>query len=187
VAGLAVTALVTSAAGGQEACSCTDSDPSGAVELAITASEPVHHSMIGPEQETPVVDLRGQETVLVGEAPQLLDGVSLDGVPVLMAVVEGSANPECNQDQPPDGSDLSLTGHVYREETGPVVWTGLCQGTLTIVAPSEPDVAADDDDWGRGLTISAVVLAGLAVLCLALVPLTAAQRARRSRREGEQT
>jgi hypothetical protein len=82
--------------------------------------------------------------------------------------------------QPPAGSDLSVTGHVYLEETGPVVWTGPCQGTLTVVAQTAPAVTDDSDALDRGVRISAAVLIAVAVVCLALVPITARRRDRRA-------
>jgi hypothetical protein len=167
-------------ASAQERCGCTEKDPAAAVELQITAATPVEHSRIGEEQETLVVDLRGQETVLVGDAPVLLEGVDLAEVPVLMAVVEPPATAdECNALSPATGVNLKLTGQVYMEETGPVVWTGPCQGTLTIeAAPAADDVTTPEDRWGRGLAISVVALAALALLCLALAPITARRSGR---------
>ena len=99
-----------------------------------------------------------------------------------MAVDEdASGDQACAEPRPAAGANLSITGQVYLEETGPVVWTGPCQGTLTVeaaaVAESE---ATDDDTWGRGLVISAIVLAGLAILCLSLALLTAPRRGRTS-------
>ncbi len=180
VVGLVAVVVAAPRASGQVACSCTEKDPATSVELQITAAEPRDYSRIGPDQETLVVDLRGQETVLVGDAPELLAGVDLAAVPVLMTVVEAATDEEseCSGDPPPAGADLSLTGHVYEEELGPVVWTGPCQGTLTFdeaeaAAPAAPAAErADEDTWGRGLAISGGVLAALAVLCLA-VALTA--------------
>jgi len=170
--GLAVVVLGAPRASGQE-CSCVDKDPAAAVELRITASQPQEHSRIGPDQTTPVVDLRGQVTVLVGEAPALLRGVDIAEVPVLLAVDDGaSGDDECAGTRPAAGSDLSLTGQVYREETGPVVWTGPCQGTLTVQDAAAVEASTGEDAWGRGLAISAVVIAGLAVLCFLLALLT---------------
>jgi len=161
-------------ASGQDPCSCSEPEQTTSVELQITATNPQDHSRIGPQQETLVVDLRGDQTSLVGEPPELLAGVDLSEVPVLMAVGDGgSGDDECAEERPTAGADLAVTGQVYLEETGPVVWTGLCQGTLTVeAAATGDDASADDDPWARGIALSIVVLAGLAVMCLALVLFT---------------
>jgi hypothetical protein len=173
VVGLVAVVVTAPRASGQETCSCTDKDPATAVELQITAATPKDHSRIGPEQESLVVDIRGEQTVLVGDAPELLAGVDLAEVPVLMLALEdASGTDECSAAPPPAGADLSVTGQVYMEETGPVVWTGPCQGTLTIAAAAAPVEATHEDTWGRGLAISGGVLAGLAVLCLAAALIT---------------
>jgi hypothetical protein len=175
VVGIALAMVAAPRASGQEECSCTEKDPATSVELRITAATPEDHSRIGSDQETLVSDLRGTETVLVGEAPQLLSGVDLAEVPVLMAVGEGASDAdECTEPLPAEGSDLSLTGHVYMEETGPVVWTGTCQGTLTVEAAA-PASATDEDPWGRDLELSAAVLAAAAFVCLALALTTRAE------------
>jgi hypothetical protein len=169
LAGSAVALWFTapSAAAG-EACSCSERDPTTAVELAITSSAPVEHSRIGPEQETVVVDLRGEETTVVGDLPELLAGVDLATVPVLMAVGDGTD--ECAGSQPAAGVDLSLTGHTYVDDGATVVWTGPCQGELTVVEGEMAGAAEaeEDDDLQPALGISAVILIVLAAVCLAL-------------------
>jgi hypothetical protein len=185
MAGLAVATVTAPRASGQEACSCTQKDPLTEVELQITATSPEDHSRIGPDQGTLVIDLRGEGTVLVGDAPPLLQGVDLAEVPVLMTVGEdGAAGEDCRADAPPAGADVSLTGHVYEEETGPVVWTGPCQGALTVeaAATAATEASSDEDAFGHWLAVSAVVLAGLAILCLALLPLNARRLERRQAR-----
>ena len=172
VAGIAFVMVAPARASAQEQCSCSAKDPAAAVELQITAAAPEDHSRIGPEQQTQVVDLRGEQTVLVGEAPQLLEGVDLAEVPVLLAVGKAAAEDECSGERPAAGSNLSLTGQAYLEDTGPVVWTGPCQGTLTVVAatPAGAEAADDSDEgtWEDGLVFSGAVLAALALLCLVL-------------------
>jgi hypothetical protein len=179
---LAVAVVGSPRASGQEACSCTEKAPAAAVELQITAATPEEHSRIGPDQAQLVVDLRGEQTELVGVAPQLLEGVDLAEVPVLMAVSEdASSTDQCSGARPAAGSDLSLTGQAYLEDTGPVVWTGPCQGTLTIVPSAPAAEPSEADPWGTELRVGAAVLGGLAILCLALIPLNARRQIARSR------
>lgn len=78
---LACAILAPGPASGQEQCSCADKNPATAVTLQITAAVPEDHSRIGPQQETLVVDLRGTETVLVGEAPELPAGAEAADAP----------------------------------------------------------------------------------------------------------
>ena len=179
VAGLGVLLIgLAPNASAQDGCSCTQKDPAAAVTLRITAANPREHSRIGRDLETLVVDLRGERTELVGDRPPLLEDVDLSQVPVLMAADDGSSDDPCSSAQPAAGTNLSLTGQTYLEDTGPVVWTGTCQGTLTIEAAAPELVPTEEDPWARGITISIVVLAGLAVLCLALVPVPARRRDR---------
>jgi hypothetical protein len=169
--------LLPMTASAQADCECAEAGAAGLVELRIVATTPRDHARIGPDRDTQVVDLRGQETSVVGDVPPLLEGAPLNLVPVLMAVVEDSPD-GCRTAVPPAGVDLSLTGHVYEEETGPVVWTGLCQGTVTVeaAAAGEPEVASTDG-WGIGLGIATGVLVVLAVVLLACVPIAARRRA----------
>jgi hypothetical protein len=176
--GLATPGVATAGRSGQ--CECIDNDADTAVSLGITASSPTEHSRIGPDRQTAVLDLRGTSTTATGEIPTLLADVDLDEVPVLVAVAGPEETDPCTIASPPAGANLSLTGRAYIDDGAPVVWTGPCQGELTVVdapaAAEESETEADADLWAPELRLAAMVLAGGAAVCLALAAIVGHRR-----------
>jgi hypothetical protein len=152
------------------ACSCEPPDPATVITVAITDSAVADaaNPWGGADDLVGTVDLRGTATSVVGEVPVLLDGVDLDSVPVLAAVIEDpQMQDSCDTPhRPAAGSDLELTGVVSDEGDGAFIYTGACSGSLTVLAGPDPAFASSSGPGRSPWATAAVGAGGVVVLAL---------------------
>jgi hypothetical protein len=154
------------------ACSCAPPDPATLITMEITDSvvADAANPFGGDDSFGATVDLRGAAFAVVGATPALLDGVDLETVPVLAAVIEDpEMEDSCGTPHRPEaGSDIELSGVVSDEGLGTFIYTGACSGSLTVLAGPDPGFgessgSVDRSPWATvAVGVGVVLVVGLA-------------------------
>lgn len=145
------------------ACSCGEPDADSQVSVAITDSAV---ELTTSPWDIDVVDLRGTSVALIGAAPPALDGLDVDSLRVLGAVLlDPGMQDSCDTPHPPEvGSDLRVDGVVLEEDGETFIYTGPCSGSFTVTAAPAPEPELPSPSRAVPIAVGASALVAVAAL-----------------------